>query len=161
MRGIAAGLAPKIEAVHPNAGIAKDSVKLKIEMLTEVFVRNGKGLAIPADTGFRVFITHCFVAVAMACFTSVRQIYYPVVRQIHVLPGRTPFGGIELRRVRAFIVYRSGFRQIIEVFCSATEVLFGRGSVAEGELPVFIHQDALANRLCPRGKQHCQKHCTY
>ena len=152
MRSIAAGLVPKIEAVHPNAGIAKDSVKLKIEMFTVVFVRNGKGLAIPADTGFRVFIAHRFVAVAMACFRGVRQIYHPVVRQIHVLPGRTPFGGIELRRVRTFIVYGSGFRQIIKVFRSATEILFGRGSIAKGELPVFVHQDALANRLRPQGE---------
>ena len=80
---IAARLVSDVESVHPYARIAENAVKLQPDVLSIVFGRDGEGLSVPADAGLRIFVSHGFVTMAMACFASVREVHHPVVRQIH------------------------------------------------------------------------------
>ena len=80
---IAARLMSQIESVHPYARVAEDAVKLQPDVLSIVLCWDCESLSVPADAGLRVFISHGFIAMAMACFTCVREVSHPVVRQIH------------------------------------------------------------------------------
>ena len=126
LRGIAAGLVPQVETVDPHAGVAEDAVELQPEMLAQVLLRNGEGLAIPAHAGLGILISHCFIAVAMAGFGRKRQVHHPVVRQVYRLPRRR----VELFGIRPGVVDGRRLRQIVEILGAAPEVLLRRSGVA-------------------------------
>ena len=68
------------------------------------------------------------------------------MRQVHAFPSC----GIELRRIRALVVYGGSLGQIVEIFRSAAEVSGRRRCIAEGELPVLVEVHAFAAVLCSR-----------
>ena len=71
-----------------------------------------------------------------------------VVWYAHLLPGLV----VELAGVGPFVMDGVGFRQVIEVFSAAPEVLRGVGCVAEGETPTFIESDGLPLALAMEGE---------
>ena len=116
---ITAWLTSEVESVQPYARVAEYSVELEPYMLSIVLLRNCECLPVPADTCLRVFVSHCLVSVAMACFLGIWKVHNPVVREVH----HGPAAGIELRGVWPFVVDRGGFCQVVEVFGSASEIL--------------------------------------
>ena len=118
LRGIAAGLAAQVEAVDPHAGIAEDAVELQIDVLAQVFLRHGEGLAVPADAGLGIFITDGLVAVAVAGFAGKGEVHHPVVGQVYRLPCRS----IKFLGVRPGVVDGRRLGEVIEILGSAAEV---------------------------------------
>ena len=119
-------------------------------MFSQVFGRYGECLPIPAYTCLRIFVADCLITVAVTGFSCERQVHHPVVREIHCGPS----GGIKLRRVWPLVVNGGSFGQIVEIFRTATKILFRERGVSEGKLPVPVYVDSVSLVLC-----QCMKGC--
>ena len=117
--GIAARLVSEVEAVDPYAGVAEYAVELQPKVFSVVFSWHCEGLSVPSDAGLRVLVSDSLVSMAVTCFGSVWKVHNPVMRQVYALPVR----GVELRGVRTLVVDRCGLCQVVEILCSAAEVL--------------------------------------
>ncbi len=157
LRGIAAGLVSQIEAVYPKAGIAENTVELKIKVLAQILLRHGECLAIPSYRRFGIFIADSLIAMAVTGFFGIRQINNPVMGKIDRFPLHTPLLRIELGGVRALIMDRGRFGKIVEVLRSAAKVFLRRGSIAKSKLPAVIQQNTFADRLGGKRKGNSKK----
>ena len=120
--GIAAWLVSQIESVHPDPGITEYAVELQPQMFAIIFFGDREGLSVPSHACLRIFVSDRLVPVAVAGLFLERKVHYPVMRKVHCLPQ----GSIEFLRIRAFVVDGCCLGQVVEVFCSASEILFRR-----------------------------------
>ena len=143
--GIAAGLVAQVEAVKPDAGVAEDAVKAYPDVFAFVFGWNGEGFAVPAYTGFGVFVADGLVAVAVACLSGKGKVYRPVVGKVYGLPAF----GAECRAVRPGVMDGGCLGEVVEVLGSAAEVQRRGRCVSQGELPPLVQgYSGAGNGLC-------------
>ena len=151
-RRIAAALAAEPEAVDPDVRVAENAVETKPYPLPQRRCRHAEMLAVPAHAGFRPLPAHRLVAVAVRSLRGIRQVYHPVVRELHVLPG----GIVKIHRIGSLVVDGSRLGEIIEILRTPSEVLFGRRSVSEGKLPAVVEKRLLRGKD-RAGKEHQQQ----
>ena len=157
LSGIAAGLVPQPETVHPDVGTAENAVEAKGEVKAFVGLVYGKGLAVPAHTPFGILPAHGLVAVAVAGFTLVRKIHHPVVRKGDASPLLRPPGLVKLGAVRALVMDGGCLGEVVEILRSAAEVLPRIRSMAESKLPVPVKTDTFTRLGLDDGIQHSGK----
>ena len=137
---ISAWLMTEIESVDPYARVAEYSVELEPYVLSKVLCRHCECLSVPTYAGLGILESDGLVTVAVAGFGCIWQVHDPVMRQIHHSPSRS----VELWGVRAFVMDRSRLRQVVEILCSASEILRRRRCIAECELPSLVKIQPLA-----------------
>ena len=146
---IATGLSTHIEAIEPDACITEHTIELERDMLSKVAFWNVDCLTIPSHTCLRILITYRFVAMGMACFGSIRQRGYKVVRHSYLLPCRV----IELYTIRSFVVNGVCFCEIIKILGSTPEVELGVSGISKVEPPTFVKTYAFPYTLCTTVKK--------
>ena len=143
--GVTAGFDAHIKAVEPYTGIAEDAVEAQHQSLAQIPVGYMDGLAIPAHTGLRVFVAHCFIAVRVTGFGRIGQCGHPVVWQLHLVPAVV---FLKLLCVWSLVVYRAGLCQVVKILRSAAEILLWVGSVSQCKSPSLVKSDGFAYALC-------------
>jgi len=84
------------------------------------------------------------MAMAIACLLLKGQVNDEIIRQVHPLPLTVVF--LKLYGIGAGIMYGICLGEIIEILCSAPEILLLVGGMAKGEMPVGIKIYPLAQR---------------
>ena len=138
--GIAARLPTEIESVNKDDRIAIDAVKFDADAPAEIRGRNGEGLPIPTQAGFRKFSSDLLAAMARAPLRRKGNLHRPVVRQIELAPG----GIIELLGSRTVPIAR--FCQIRKIAGSVIEIAGRISRMTEGEAPAGVQRQFFPRR---------------